>query len=46
MDLNPTKQYKYMDAGQARTGFKSILDWVPIRIGADNLPVAPHPSPA
>ena len=41
MDLNPTKQYKYMDAGPARTGFKSILDWVSIRIGADNLPVSP-----
>ena len=41
MDLNPTKQYKYMDAGPARTGSKYILDWVSIRIGADNLPVSP-----
>ena len=35
-DLNPTKHYQYMDAGPARTGSTSLLEWFFILSGLDN----------
>ena len=44
-DLDPTKQHYYMDAGPARAGSASVLDWISICPCTDPNPTEVPPPP-